>query len=127
ATGGYDGLDPGGGYIAYVNSLLIGLGWPLEVAIVAGLLAAISRRDRAMVVVAALPLSMIAVLGAQQMYFARFLLPTLPALLVVAAALLDSVLAMQPLLGVVAAVLVAGPTLVDAVRFDVLLTQPDTR
>ena len=103
ATGGYDGLDPAGGYVFYGKSLVIGLGWPLVSAVAAGLLITALRRDRSLLVVAALPVSMIVVLGAQHMYLERFLLTTLPALLV------------------------AVPTLVDAVRFDVLLTREDTR
>jgi dolichyl-phosphate-mannose-protein mannosyltransferase len=127
ATGGYDGLDPAGGYISYGKSLVTGFGWPLVVAVLVGLVLSVRRRDRSLMVVAALPLSMIAVLGAQQMYFARFLLPTLPALLVAAAAALDSLMAIQALVGFLAAMVVALPTLVDAVRFDVLLTHEDTR
>jgi hypothetical protein len=127
ATGGYDGLDPSGGYVFYSKSLLIGLGWPLLIAIGAGLLMIASRRDRPLLVVAALPIAMILVLGAQQMYFARFLLPALPALLVIAAAALGELWAIRPALGFTAAMVVALPTLVDAVRFDVLLTRADTR
>ena len=127
ATGGYDGLDPAGGYVFYAKSLLIGLGWPLVTATAAGLLIGTMRRDRALLVVAALPLAMIVALGAQQMYFPRFLLPALPAMLVIAAAALERLWAIRPALGLSAALLVAVPTLVDAVRFDILLTREDTR
>jgi len=61
------------------------------------------------------------------LYFARFLLPTLPALLVIAAAPLERLWAIRPVLGLSVALVVAVPTLVDAVRFDVLLTRQDTR
>jgi hypothetical protein len=127
ATGGYDGLDPAGGYVYYGKSLVIGLGWPLVVAVAAGLLWSMLTRHRFLLVVAALPFAMIVVLGAQHMYFARFLLPTLPALLVIAAAALDRVWAIRAAIGLSAAVIVVLPTLVDAVRFDVLLTRTDTR
>jgi hypothetical protein len=70
---------------------------------------------------------MIVVLGAQQMYFARFLLPTLPALLVLAATALSGLFAVRPAIGIAAALVVVVPTLVDAVRFDALLTREDTR
>src|SRR5207244_1290878 len=56
-----------------------------------------------------------------------FLLPTLPALLVLAATALSGLWAIRPALGLTAALVVAVPTLVDAVRFDVLLTREDTR
>jgi len=127
ATAGYDGLDPAGGYAFYGKSLVIGLGLPLIVAVAAGLLTTALMRDRSLLVVAALPFSMIVVLGAQQMYFARFLLPTLPALLVLAAAALSGLFAVRPAIGLAAALVVAVPTLVDAVRLDALLTRQDTR
>ncbi len=127
ATGGYDGLDPAGGYVFYGKSILIGLGWPLVIAGAAGLLIAALIRDRLLLVVAALPMAMILVLGAQHMYFARFLLPTLPALLVIAAVGLERLWAIRAVLGLSAALVVALPTLVDAVRFDALLMQKDTR
>jgi len=127
ATGGYDGLDPAGGQVFYAKSLVIGLGWPLVIALAAGLLMTVLCRDRRLLVVAALPLAMIVVLGPQQMYFARFLLPTLPALLVLAAAALSRLWAIRPAIGLTAALVVAIPTLVDAVRFDILLTREDTR
>jgi hypothetical protein len=127
ATGGYDGLDPAGGYAFYGKSLVIGLGLPLLVAAAAGLLTTALKRDRSLLVVAALPFSMIVVLGAQQMYFARFLLPTLPALLVLAATALSGLFAVRPAIGIAAALVVVVPTLVDVVRFDALLTREDTR
>lgn len=127
ARGGYDGLDPAGGYVFYGHSLVIGLGWPLVVAVLGGLWLAVIGRNRDLLVVAVLPVAMIGVLGAQQMYFVRFLLPTLPALIVLAAAALHRVIAVQPLVGLAALILVALPTVADAVRFDVLVTRADTR
>jgi hypothetical protein len=85
------------------------------------------RRDRRLLVVAALPASMLIVLGAQQMYFARFVLPTVPALVVIGAAALESLMQVRALIALAAAFVVAAPTVVDAVRFDVLLTREDTR
>ena len=126
-TGGYDGLDPSGGYAFYARTLLIGLGWPLVVAAVAGVTVSIMRRNLAGVVVASLPLSMLAVLGSQQLYFARFALPALPALIVLASLALDSLITRQAVIGWAAVALVASPTLADAVRFDALMTQTDTR
>jgi hypothetical protein len=127
ATGGYDGLDPSGGFVFYGKTLAIGLGWPVFIAVAAGMFMAAMKRDRLLLVVAALPMAMILVLGAQHMYFARFLLPTLPALLVIAAAALERLFAIRAALGLCTALVVALPTLVDAVRFDAVLTQKDTR
>jgi 4-amino-4-deoxy-L-arabinose transferase-like glycosyltransferase len=126
-TGGYDGLDPSGGYVFYARTLLIGLGWPLVLAAVAGVALSVVRRDVGGLVVASLPVAMLATLGSQQLYFARFALPALPALIVLASLALDALIARQAVIGWTAVVLVAAPTLADAVRFDALLTQTDTR
>ncbi len=127
ATGGYDGLDPSGGYIFYARALGIGLGWPLLVAAVAGIGLSVARKDRNSLVVASLPVAMLLVLGSQHLYFARFALPFIPALLVESAIALDALLTWRPAAGIVIGSLVVLPTLTDAVRFDHLLTQPDTR
>jgi Dolichyl-phosphate-mannose-protein mannosyltransferase len=127
AIGGYDGLDPSGGYVFYARALAIGLGWPLLLTCGVGLLASLARRERASVVVASLPVVLFAVLGAQQLYFARFALPAIPALLVLACVALARLARRSAVVGVAIMALVAAPSLVDAVRFDVLLTRPDTR
>src|SRR5207253_3238687 len=59
--------------------------------------------------------------------FARFAMPALPALAVEASLLLDSLIAIQPLVGLTAALLASLPTLSETVRFDALLQQTDTR
>jgi hypothetical protein len=127
ASGGYDGLDPSGGYVFYARTLVIGLGWPLVAAAIAGVVMSAARRDVAGLVVASLPAAMLAVLGSQQLYFARFVLPALPALIVMASLALEALVTRQAVLGWAAVVLVALPTLADAIRFDALLTQTDTR
>jgi Dolichyl-phosphate-mannose-protein mannosyltransferase len=127
ASAGYDGIDPSGGYIFYARTLAIGLGWPLLLMAIAGVCWSVVRRRTSSLVVATLPLAMLIVLGSQKLYFARFVLPALPALIVLASVALDALLTWRPVLGVLAAALVALPTLVDSVRFDVLLSRADTR
>jgi hypothetical protein len=127
ASAGYDGIDPSGGYLFYARTLVIGLGWPLLLMAVAGVCWSVARRNTSSLVVATLPLAMLFVLGSQKLYFARFALPALPALLVEASLALDVLLAWRPVLGMAAAALVALPTLVDSVRFDALLSRSDTR
>jgi 4-amino-4-deoxy-L-arabinose transferase-like glycosyltransferase len=127
STGGYDGLDPSGGYVFYARTLLIGLGWPLVVVAAAGTALSVIRRDFASLVVASLPVAMLAVLGSQQLYFARFALPALPALIVLASLALDGLIVRQAVIGWAAFVLVALPTLADTIRFDTLMTRTDTR
>ena len=123
AVGGYDGLDPGGGYAFYARALLIGLGGPLLFVSAVGLF----RPSRENLVTASLPVVLIGVLGASQLYFARFALPAIPALVVEASLALDSLMTLQPLIGLAAALIVAGPPLVDDVRLDVLQQRSDTR
>jgi Dolichyl-phosphate-mannose-protein mannosyltransferase len=127
ATSGYDGLDPAGGYVSYAKALGIGLGWPLLLTAVAGIALSVVRRHRALLVLGSLPLVLFLVLGSQQLFFARFLLPAVPALLVEAAVVVDAVATIRPALGLGLALLVAIPTLSDSVRFDVLLGRDDTR
>jgi hypothetical protein len=127
ATGGYDGLDPSGGYVFYARTLLIGLGWPLLLASAAGLGLAAMWRERGGLVVTCLPLALLLALGSQRLYFARFALPALPPLLVLASSAVDRLIARRAVLGAAALAVALAPTLADSVRFDVLLTQPDTR
>ncbi len=127
AVGGYDGLDPAGGYVFYARTLVTGLGWLLVAATLAGVVLSIRRHDRSSMVVVSFPAVLLAVLGAQQLYFARFLLPALPALVVESALALDTLVGLRTAAGLVAALLVGAPSLVDTLRFDALLSREDTR
>jgi hypothetical protein len=127
ATGGYDGLDPSGGYVFYARTLLTGLGLPLTFAAIGGMAWSVMRRHWSSLVVATLPVAMLFVLGSQKLYFARFALPALPALIVEASLAIEALLAWRAAAGIAAALLVALPTLLDSVRFDAILTQADTR
>jgi hypothetical protein len=129
---GYGGIDPGGGYLYYLKVLGLGVGWPIVLAAVVSVV--VRSRDRACVIVACLPIAVYGVLGSERMYFARLLLPVLPAMIVLAAVLLDDLgHAWQTgpaVVGVavpVVSALVAAPLLLDTVRLDRLLTQADTR
>ena len=133
---GWSGLDPAGAWLYYPKVLGWGLGLPLALAGLAGLALALLRRDRALLLVASLPLALYAFMGAQRMYFARFLLPMVPAWIVLASAALDeasrTVEARAPALprGLVpaaGALLLGVPTLASSVRFDALMSRTDTR
>jgi hypothetical protein len=127
ATEGYDGLDPSGAYVFYLRALAIGLGWPMLLAAVGALAMTVVRRDRASLIVGSFAVALLLVLGSQQLYFARFALPVVPALIVAASLALDALVAFQPALGLAVVGLLVAPTLVDTVRFDALLTRTDTR
>src|SRR5262249_34886011 len=144
---GYDGLDPAGGYVYYLKVLGWGLGWPILVFASAGLLLALARRDRPLLVVASFPVALYAVKGYERMYFARFILPALPALLVLAAVAVVSLVEwlarrLGPARGrapacaagrvagpalLLAALVLGAPPLLASARFDAILTREDTR
>jgi hypothetical protein len=92
---------------------------------------ALGWREPSTLIVASLPSVVYGVLGAEHMYFARLVLPVVPALVVLAAVLLDDLgrgwLARWPVAVPVVAALVAAPLLADAVRLDSVLNQTDTR
>jgi hypothetical protein len=127
AASGYDGLDPSGGYAFYARTLAIGLGWPVLVAAAMGLLLALRARDARVLIVASLPIALVGVLGSQRLYFARFALPALPAMVVLAALAIDALLRRNALAGIVALVLALAPSTLDDARSDQLLTRRDTR
>lgn len=132
---GYGGLSPARGYGYYVAVLRWGIGWPILLASAGGLACALYQRDRALLVLASLPLVLYGVMGFERMYFARFILPAVPPLLILAAAAVHSFArwaqarARVPQNAVLAAAsfILIAPTALDAVRFDGILTREDTR
>ena len=133
---GFDGweIDPSGGYAFYLKSLAWGLGWPLLALSLAGLVIAVVRHCRQDVVFMSLPVVMYLVLGRQQMFFARFILPAVPALVVLGSCLLEKIVSslvrsrsIMMATASIAAVLVGGQPLAAVLRHDALLTSTDTR
>lgn len=145
-------IDPAPGWVFYIKSLAWGMG-PLMLAVaIAGLARAVARRRApAEWVLASLPLLMWGYLGGQLLMFARFMIPALPALAVLAAGVVVAIgravasaggdvdaqgpsrdgaraIGRRPALTAAAltALLVAQP-LASALRFDVLLGREDTR
>ena len=88
---GFDGwqFDPSGGYIFYLKTLIWGLSWIFLALSLLGVVTAIWRHSSEDLILLSLPITLYLVFGRQQMYFARFILPALPAFLVIGAALLD--------------------------------------
>jgi hypothetical protein len=126
-------IDPDGGYVFYARSLLWQLGLGLFLLAVCGIGRALIAHRRNEWVVLSLPVAMYAVMGRQQMYFARFLLPALPALIVLAALMADAATRrisshrLRHLVAIGLGVLVAAQPSIESIRFDVLLQAPDTR
>ncbi len=128
-------IDAAGGYLFYLKSLAWGLGWPLFVLAIAALVFLVLRHRPCDLIVASLPVVVYLVAGREQMYFARFILPAVPALLVLAASALDSLMTWlfrrRETVRAAATALVAsgliGWPLAAGIRYDYLQTQADTR
>ena len=125
---GYDGLDPGGGYTFYVRTLALGLGLPMLVLACFAVAVGLLRRDRVVLIVGSVPLALFALLGSSEMYFARFILPAVPSIVILAALLVDELIDSvgRVIGGALVAVVLLG-TAPNTLRFDALLTQADTR
>jgi len=133
---GFDGwlIDPSGGYVFYLKTLGWGLGVGLALLALIGLVAALIRHQPVDLLLAAFPIVWFLVLGSQKMYFARFILPVIPSLLILGAVWLDRAASRmikkpvyQSLALVLFSVLLSAATLFSSIRSDYLLTQIDTR
>jgi hypothetical protein len=133
---GFDGwlIDPSGGYVFYLKTLGWGLGVGLALLALIGLVAALIRHQPTDLILAAFSIVWFLVLGSQKMYFARFILPVIPFLLILGAVWLDSAISRmikkpvyQSLALVLVSVLLSATTLLSSIRSDYLLTQTDTR
>ena len=126
---GYEGLDPtrGAGYVYYAKVLAWGIGLPMLVLAMLATGRAVVQRDWPLLIVATMPIVLYVTLGGSHLYFARFLLPAVPALVVLAAVMIDDLVAARPLLACAVALITIVWTAADTVRFDHLLTRPDTR
>jgi hypothetical protein len=84
---GFQGLDldPAGGAIFYLKSLIWGVGWPLFLLFLIAILFALWRHGRMDLVLLTLPLFGFFYMQRQAMYFARWLTPFLPPMAVLAA------------------------------------------
>jgi 4-amino-4-deoxy-L-arabinose transferase-like glycosyltransferase len=124
---GYEGLDPAGAYAYYSKAFGLGVGWPVLLLAGLGFGWALLRREWPLLVLASLPLCLYAVLGTSHLFFARFLLPSIPALTILAAITLSDVARRSSLAAVALTALAAMGTLPNSLQFDALLTHTDTR
>lgn len=87
AREGFQGLnlDPAGGAIFYLKSLIWGFGWPLFGLFLIAIVFFVWRRKRVDLVLLSLPLFGFWYMQRQEMYFVRWLMPFLPPLVVIAA------------------------------------------
>lgn len=83
---GFQGLnlDPAGGAIFYLKALIWGFGWPLFLLFLGSIAFALWRRRRADLLLVVFPVFGFWYMQRQEMYFARWLMPFLPPLAVLA-------------------------------------------
>jgi hypothetical protein len=133
---GFKGLQlaPDVGWIFYAKSLWWGMGPPLLIASIAGVLLALVRHRRVDIVLVIFPIVLYVWMGRQLLMFARFMLPAVPVLVLLAAEALVWLTDRLPgpdrvrdaaLAGAIAVLLVIP--VANTLRFDWLLAQPDTR
>jgi hypothetical protein len=127
-------IDPAGGYVFYLKTLIWGLGWPLAGLCAVTAVAALFRRRAVDYVLLCLPWLMFLYLGWQKMFFGRFMLPVVAPLILVSASLLVEAAERTipkrswrtaALVGVW--LLLAAQPLASSLRFDSLMRRTDTR
>lgn len=133
---GFKGLqiDGGSGWIFYLKTLNWGMGYGLLLISVIGFLFAVCRHTKEDLLLISFPLALYLYMGRQLMFFARFIIPALPILALLAARVLLLAISKMPLLeqaknSILAITVVAillQPTY-STIRHDYLLTQKDTR
>ena len=135
--GGHMALSEPGWVIHLTSSLRYGLGLPLLMAGIGGLLLYLWRAPRAAVVFIAFPLAYFALMGVGQTAFARYILPIVPFLCLAAGYATTegarwAVMAMarpaalRPLMGLLAC-LIAAPSIWSVVQTNRLLSRSDNR
>ena len=124
------GLDLGSGWIYHLKvSLWHGLGWPLLLAALAGCGLLITRRRPADLVIISGIITYYVVAGSGKSVFVRYLVPLVPLLCIAAAVALERATGhlrsrwWLPL----STCFLAIPSLSSSVRFDRVLSRPDTR
>jgi len=125
--GGKLGLTEDSGILYYLGTLTWGLGWVPALAALAGA-GLLARRDVRLAAALVLPpLALVLLLGIQDRFFARWLLPAYPFLCVLAAYAAVALAGRRRLVLAAATVLLVAQGLVHSVHNDVVLAREDTR
>jgi hypothetical protein len=127
-------IDPQGGWIFYLKTLAWGAGFLMFAAFVVALVVSLIYRSRTDVYLIISPLLLYLTMGNQKMFFARFMLPALPPLILLVAAWIERLSRsklvptknIEAILFVSAALLAFQP-LASSVWLGVLLNRLDTR
>jgi hypothetical protein len=126
--GGKLGLVGESGHLYYLSTLSWGLGWLPAVAAAAGAVGLALRDRRTALVLVPAPLVFLLFMGAQDRFFARWLLPVYPLLCLLAAWAAVDLVARRRVWAVAAvAALLCAQGLVFSIHNDVVLARDDTR
>lgn len=127
-------IDPAGGYVFYIKSLLWGLGYAQLLLVIIGIVLSVFNRSKTAVVILSLPVLLYIYMGRQEMYFSRFIIPIIPPFLLWSAKVFDDVVVKWAVLNrrlfcVVPALvlLITVQPFLNSIRLDILLAQTDTR
>jgi hypothetical protein len=127
-------IDPTGGFLFYIKTLIWGLGSGFLLLNIVGMLGALIRHDPVDLVILSIPVLMFLYLGSQQMYFGRFMLPLIPPMIILAASFLEKFVisifttSTSRRLGlIVLVILFIAQPLSSTIRFDMLMSRVDTR
>jgi hypothetical protein len=128
-----DSID--NGYLFYLKTLWWGIGSGLLLVSIIGVVCGVFRHEPEDLVLLSFPVVYFLIAGHQvQYYFARFIIPIIPVLLIIAAILLHDVVIRltqyqpsQTALLFLGSLLLTVAPLANIIRFDYLLTQTDTR
>jgi len=126
------GVDLGSGWSHHLRfTLWHGLGPPLLVASLAGMVVALLRAPQPVLVLLAFAVPYTLVLGRGPLVFARYMIPLVPILCAMAAVAIVAAVGWLPrrrlAVSLALAGLVAAPSLRDAIAFDRVLSRPDSR
>jgi hypothetical protein len=132
---GFDGwqIDPHGAYIYYITSMFWGLGWGMLLLVFIAIVVAVFQKSKVAAIILAYPILLYIMMGRQQMYFARFMIPAIPSLILWTAVVLDDIVSKWfsdrrkvYILFLIVLVLTIQP-LIDSFRLGFLLQKEDTR
>jgi len=122
------------GWVFYLRTLNWGMGYGLLLLSIVGLLFAAFRHTKEDLLLISFPLALYLFLGRQAMFFARFIIPALPILVLLAARVLLVAISRLPLPGqaknyvlATAVVAILLQPACSIIRHDYLLTREDTR
>ena len=127
-------IDPSGGYLFYLKTLVWGLGWAGALISTISIFYAFFHHSATDIILVSLPLILYIFLGSQSMYFGRFFLPAISSLILLSTNMIVQFSKsffknplLQSLFLISLVVIFSLQPLLASIRFGELLNQEDTR